>query len=82
LRAGKTRPPPNPATNNIVSISHWCVTKGSCSIICPRNLPDELIQIRAAELFRCTNAGQFVERLFERGIQQVETEIDFGFGGR
>ena len=28
------------------------------------------------------NAGQLLERLFERRIQQVETEIDFGFGGR
>src|SRR5438105_1521630 len=36
--------------------------------------------LRAAESFRCTNAGQCLERLFERCIQQFETEIDFGIG--
>src|SRR6516164_4345063 len=38
--------------------------------------------IPAVELLRCMKAGQFLERLFERCIQQFETEIDFGFGGR
>ena len=28
------------------------------------------------------NAGQLLERLFERRIQQVETEIDFVLGRR
>src|SRR5215471_19072610 len=44
--------------------------------------PDEPEWTPAAELFRCTNAGHFLERLFERCIQEAETEIDFGFGGR
>src|SRR5215472_15582764 len=34
---------PNPATTTSVSISYWCGTNGSCSIICPRNLAGEPI---------------------------------------
>src|SRR5215472_15458283 len=33
----------NPATTTSVSISYWCGTNGSCSIICPRNLAGEPI---------------------------------------
>jgi hypothetical protein len=32
---------PSRATTTSVSISHRCGTKGSCSIICPRKVPDE-----------------------------------------
>src|SRR5215813_5543078 len=47
-------------------LDHWSPQSRGCAGIDP-----------AAELFRCTNAGQFLERLVKRCIQQVETEIDF-----
>ena len=78
-RCGRENPPSEPGDNEY---RFGMAPKVLARSLVPAISEKSPYSIPAVELLRCMKAGQFLERLFERCIQQFETEIDFGFGGR